>query len=94
MNENSTDGPRRFLALSKKMHKLTRAEADIIYLDRPDWKSPANKYRQAPWKLTGIPTVLKFDSQGAIVARIEDEDILDQEKLGKFLGKRIGGSHI
>jgi len=65
----------------------TRAEANIIYLDRPDWKSPSNKYRQAPWKLTSVPTILKFDTQDAIVARIQDDDILDRGKVAKFLGE-------
>ena len=75
-------------------HTNKVTEANIIYLDRPDWKSPANKYRQGPWKLTSVPTVLKFDAQGTIAARIQDDDILDRGKIAKFLGDESGGSRV
>jgi hypothetical protein len=32
-----------------------------------------------------VPTVLKFSAEGRIVARIQDDDILDEEKLRNFL---------
>ncbi|RDW69254.1 hypothetical protein BP6252_08274 [Coleophoma cylindrospora] len=73
------------LASTFKLDQAEGAQAEIIYLTRPDWKSPANQYRHAPWNLTGIPTVLKFSPQGAIVAKIEDADILDPAKLAAFL---------
>lgn len=75
-------------------HTNKVTEANIIYLDRPDWKSPANKYRQTPWKLTSVPTVLKFDAQGTIVARIQDDDILDRGKIARFLGDESAGSRV
>jgi hypothetical protein len=73
-NSNQADSPSEHLALHQAFQVnialLTIPEAEIVYLDRPDWKSPANQYRQAPWKLTSVPTVLKFSPEGEIVARI------------------------
>jgi hypothetical protein len=65
---------------------LTRSEAEIIYTgQRAEWKSPTNKYRQAPWNLTSVPTILKFSPGGEVVARIQDDDILNERKIEEFL---------
>lgn len=60
--------------------------AEIIYVgDRATWKDPNCIYRQEPLKLRSIPTVLKF-VDGKVVEMIEEDGILDEEKIRAFVG--------
>lgn len=62
------------------------AGSEIIYVgDKPTWKDPKNEYRQAPWNVTGVPTVLKYDETEKVVGKVEDDDILNEEVMAQFL---------
>ena len=68
-------------------------EAEIIYTgQRAEWKSPRNPYRQAPWSVTSVPTILKISPEGGVVARIQDDDILNAVKMEEFLKEWSEGS--
>jgi len=63
----------------------SKPRAKIIYVgNKQAWKTPENEYRHLPYQLTAIPTVLKLDGD-RIIARIVEDDILDTQKLAKFL---------
>lgn len=71
--------------LDRTFNKLNGPPAEIIYVgDARTWRTPSNPHRQAPFKVTGVPTVLKFRGD-EVVARIEDRDILDSKKMSEFL---------
>ncbi|KAF9567776.1 hypothetical protein CPC08DRAFT_519164 [Agrocybe pediades] len=59
-------------------------DALIVYVgDRGQWKTPSNIYRQAPWHVTGVPTIVR-QKEGKEVGRLSDEtEIL--EKLASFV---------
>lgn len=51
----------------------------VVYVgDRPSWKTPEAAYRKAPWSVTGVPTLIKLDSEGKEVARVTAEKILEE----------------
>ncbi|KAF9041841.1 hypothetical protein BDZ89DRAFT_1060207 [Hymenopellis radicata] len=50
----------------------------LIYVgDRPTWKSKDNAYRGDPWKIHGIPTMLKV-KEGKEIGRFVDDEIRDE----------------
>ncbi|TRM65037.1 hypothetical protein BD626DRAFT_567891 [Schizophyllum amplum] len=56
----------------------------IVFVgDRPKWKSQDNVYRQAPYTISGVPTLLKLED-GKEVARLVEGDILTS-KLDELL---------
>lgn len=30
--------------------------------ERAEWRTPANQYRNAPWNLDGVPTVIRYEN--------------------------------
>lgn len=83
---NQVEGPRESRLYLELHRVLTKLEAEIVYTgQRAEWKSPENKFRHAPWNLTGVPTILKFSPDGEVVGRIQDNDILDSRKMEEFL---------
>lgn len=58
----------------------------VIYVgDRIQWKSPSNIYRQEPWKITNVPTIVRL-REGQDVGRLaSDSDII--EGLSEFVKK-------
>jgi hypothetical protein len=42
--------------------------------------------------VTGVPTILKISPEGEVVARIQDDDILNVVKMEEFLNERSEGS--
>ncbi|KAF8204029.1 hypothetical protein BJ912DRAFT_1052777 [Pholiota molesta] len=45
----------------------------IVYVgDRTQWKTPSNIYRQEPWHITSVPTIVK-QIDGKEVGRLEDD---------------------
>ncbi|KAI5834352.1 hypothetical protein K523DRAFT_263321 [Schizophyllum commune Tattone D] len=45
--------------------------------DRPEWKTPDAIYRKEPWSVTGVPTLIKLDSEGKEIARLSGTKILN-----------------
>ncbi|KIM47477.1 hypothetical protein M413DRAFT_439137 [Hebeloma cylindrosporum] len=60
-------------------------EALIVYVgNKPQWKNPLNIYRQEPWKVTSVPTIVRL-KDGKELGRLSNEvEIL--EKLTEFVG--------
>jgi len=56
----------------------------IVYVgNKAQWRNPSHVYRQAPWRITGVPTIVKM-ADGKEVARLVDEtEIL--ERLQAFV---------
>jgi len=52
-------------------------EALVVYVgNRMQWKSPLNIYRQQPWKITNVPTIVRL-REGQDVGRLaSDSDII------------------
>ncbi|KAG9245075.1 hypothetical protein BJ878DRAFT_503142 [Calycina marina] len=59
--------------------------ARVIYVgDRATWKDPTNKWRQEPFYISGVPTILKV--VGEKWERLYDDDVVNEAKLKAFLG--------
>ncbi|KAF8140521.1 hypothetical protein EV363DRAFT_1151665 [Boletus edulis] len=59
--------------------------AVIVYVgQRSEWKAPDNVFRQDPWKVTTIPTIIKLDEAGKEVARLVDGLNLISKELPSF----------
>ncbi|KAK9900912.1 thioredoxin-like protein [Cystobasidium minutum MCA 4210] len=63
--------------------KAPRA-ARVMVGERPLWKSSGNVFRQDPFKISNIPTLVRIE-QGSEVGRLTEGEILDQERLAKFI---------
>jgi len=45
----------------------------VVYVgNREQWKSPLNIYRQVPWKITNVPTIVRL-REGEDVGRLASE---------------------
>lgn len=56
----------------------------IVYVgDKPQWKNQSNVYRQEPWKIAGVPTIVQL-KDGKEVGRLSD-DVEILEKLTDFI---------
>ncbi|KAH9486250.1 Thioredoxin-like protein Clot [Psilocybe cubensis] len=50
----------------------------IVYVgDRGQWKTASNVYRQEPWKITSVPTIVRL-KDGKEEARLEDPGPIQQ----------------
>ncbi|PPQ79409.1 hypothetical protein CVT25_002679 [Psilocybe cyanescens] len=50
----------------------------IVYVgDRGQWKTASNAYRQEPWKITTVPTIVRL-KDGEEEARLEDPGPIQQ----------------
>lgn len=61
-----------------------------IFLGLCRWKDPQNAYR-TKWNVNNIPALVRYESvNGEVVetGRLVEGEILDQEKLGQFIGSR------
>jgi len=59
-------------------------EALVVYVgNRDQWKSPLNIYRQKPWKLTNVPTIVRLQD-GQDVGRLPSESAII-ERLSDFV---------
>ncbi|TFK56853.1 hypothetical protein OE88DRAFT_1730294 [Heliocybe sulcata] len=57
----------------------------IVYVgQKPEWKSPSNRFRGAPWSVNAIPTIIKR-LRGKEVGRLVESEI--EEQLSSFAGK-------
>ncbi|KAI9448848.1 hypothetical protein F5148DRAFT_1153314 [Russula earlei] len=46
----------------------------IVYVgQRPEWKTDANVFRSAPWRIRSIPTVVKLENATEVDRLVEDE---------------------
>jgi len=50
----------------------------VVYVgNRAQWKSPLNTYRQEPWKITNVPTIVRL-REGEEVGRLAaDTEIIN-----------------
>ncbi|ETS64669.1 hypothetical protein PaG_00615 [Moesziomyces aphidis] len=61
----------------------TSADAHLVLVDRPDWKSPDNIFR-TQCGIKCIPTITKMIN-GKEVARIEDAECKTIDSVAKFI---------
>ncbi|KAF5323542.1 hypothetical protein D9611_005618 [Ephemerocybe angulata] len=58
----------------------------IVYVgNRQQWKTPDNIWRQEPWKITGVPSVVRLED-GKPGERLVEDDIATQ--LKEFVKKQ------
>jgi len=54
----------------------------IVYVgQRPEWKTEANVFRSAPWRIQSIPTIVKLKDAVEIGRLVEGEIISDLARL-------------
>jgi len=54
----------------------------IIYVgQRPEWRTEANVFRSAPWRIQSIPTIVKLKDAVEFRRLVEDEIISDLAAL-------------
>jgi len=54
----------------------------IVYVgQRPEWKTEANVFRSAPWRIQSIPTIVKLKDGVEIGRLVEGEIISDLARL-------------
>ncbi|RAL11723.1 DUF953 domain protein [Aspergillus homomorphus CBS 101889] len=55
---------------------------------KPEWKDPGNIYRTT-WKVPCIPTLVRYEivnGETVETGRLVEGEILDQKRLGEFIG--------
>jgi len=65
-------------ALVRDTFKVDGPAALVAYVgNRAQWKSPLNIYRQEPWKITNVPTIVRL-REGKEVGRLAaDSEIIN-----------------
>ncbi|KAH8784556.1 hypothetical protein F5882DRAFT_404496 [Hyaloscypha sp. PMI_1271] len=59
--------------------------ATAVYAgSKPEWKSPNNVWKQEPFLVTALPTIIKVKADGKWERLVED-DVYDQAKLDAFV---------
>jgi len=75
---------RRVEGFVKETFSDTGPDGLIVYVGtRSEWKSLGNKYRQDPWKITNVPTIVKVEN-GSEVGRLGDHHEIE-ERLVTFV---------
>ncbi|KDR85746.1 hypothetical protein GALMADRAFT_234806 [Galerina marginata CBS 339.88] len=70
--------------LVKETFSAGGPEALIVYVgNRNQWKNPTNVYRQEPWKLTNVPTIVRL-KDGKEDGRLGD-DVQILSSLAEFV---------
>lgn len=58
----------------------------IVYVgNRQQWKTPENIWRQGPWNVTGVPSVVRIEN-GQIMDRLVEDDVAP--KLKEFVATK------
>ncbi|KAF8910148.1 hypothetical protein CPB84DRAFT_1764727 [Gymnopilus junonius] len=53
----------------------------IVYVgDRTQWKNPTNIYRQEPWHITNVPTIIRLKNGKEDGRLSDDQEILNELK--------------
>ncbi|KAF8847756.1 hypothetical protein BDZ45DRAFT_606958 [Acephala macrosclerotiorum] len=61
-------------------------EVKVVYAgQRDEWRKADNPWRQAPFSVTNLPTLLKVTSDGKW-ERLVEGDVYNQRKLDTFVG--------
>lgn len=84
MSETVAEASRGMIVLTDVRRHLHAPHADIVYLERDAWQSADCVYRQPPYSVTSLPTILKSKA-GDFVGRIQDGEILDAAKMKAFM---------
>jgi len=68
---------RRVEGLVKETFSDTGPDGLIVYVGtRTQWKTPDNVYRQPPWKISNIPTIIKLQDHHEIDRLGDDNEII------------------
>lgn len=66
---------------------VTEDVAKVVYAGQPaEWRDPSNPYRQEPFLVTKLPTIVKVTPAG-VWERLVEGDVYNQKKLDAFVGK-------
>ncbi|KAH7348507.1 hypothetical protein BKA65DRAFT_427537 [Rhexocercosporidium sp. MPI-PUGE-AT-0058] len=58
----------------------------VVYAgQRDEWRKQDNPWKAAPFKITNLPTLVKFTAEGEFEKLVE-EDVYNQRKLDAFVG--------
>jgi len=64
-----------------------KVDGRIVYVgNRSEWKTEKNRYRQPPWNVQGVPTIVRLNEDGEEMGRLTEDEIRDEEKLRMFVG--------
>ncbi|KAF9055842.1 hypothetical protein BJ165DRAFT_1521811 [Panaeolus papilionaceus] len=70
--------------LVKEVFSEDGPAALIVYVgDRTQWRTPSNVYRNAPWHISNIPTIVKQEGGHEVARLSDDREIL--QKLRAFV---------
>jgi len=62
-------------------------EVKVIYAGQPaEWRKSDNPWRQAPFSVTNLPTLIKVTSEG-VWEKLVEGDVYNQRKLDAFVGQ-------
>ncbi|KAJ9150281.1 hypothetical protein NKR23_g3691 [Pleurostoma richardsiae] len=65
--------------------KFAEKDAEVVYAGEPqEWRKPDNPWRQAPFNVTNLPTLLKVTANGKWHKLVE-ADVYNQRKLDDFV---------
>ncbi|CAA7264838.1 unnamed protein product [Cyclocybe aegerita] len=68
-------------SLVKEVFSADDADGLVVYVgERSQWKNPANIYRQDPWKITGVPTIVKLKDGKEVGRLVDEKEILNDLK--------------
>jgi len=68
---------------------FAKVDGRIVYVGhRDEWKGAVgakNRYREEPWKVQGVPTIVRLNEDGEEMGRLTEDEIRDEEKLRMFV---------
>jgi len=60
--------------------------AALVYVgQKSEWKTHDNVFRNEPWKVTAIPTIIKLNEAGEEIGRLVDGQNSIPEELSSFI---------
>ncbi|KAH8678631.1 hypothetical protein BGZ60DRAFT_401488 [Tricladium varicosporioides] len=67
--------------------------AKVVYAgSKAEWKDPGNPWRQTPFSITHLPTIIKITEDGKFERLIEDE-CYNEQVLDAFVDVEKSGAH-
>jgi len=64
-----------------------RVDGTVVYVGgRSEWKKRENVYRQSPWRVDGVPTIIRMNEEGEELGRLAEEEIREEGRLRTFVG--------
>ncbi|TVY14408.1 Thioredoxin-like protein Clot [Lachnellula arida] len=64
-------------------------DVKVVYAGQKDeWRQAENPWKQAPFSVTNLPTLIKVTGNASKWERLVEEDVYNQKKLDAFVGPK------